>query len=179
MEKDKGSVRKEDKNKSSENHEGAWRSQPDSASRGKRKNKRRRRRRKQRRALQEVRLDAHGGQTVRIVWKGVNNADPPPPLTSEALPRGTRREQHGWQPYDRLPTITQDKGWPRVYVSTDEGGIPGLMVGPRWRDLNDPTQPWEGVFEWTSRGNWEQGIRPREGRCIKGPGPAISWQARR
>ena len=67
---------------------------------------------------------------------------------------------------DLLPTREEDDKQIHFTVRTVDG-IPEMVVGPRWWDLQDPTQPWTYIFKWGPGSDHEGGHKPSKGGRYK------------
>ena len=108
--------------------------------------------------LFEVRVQVgEEGIRVRRRW-GNGKTDRKPSQSYEGREEGTQGQASTLtcQEYDRLPRVTQEGNQVRVILCLIKGNRRGEVIGPRWRDLNDPQQPWKNIVEWEPRVAWQK-----------------------
>ena len=131
------------------------------------------------RLLFEVRVPVGGGD-IGVSQRWRNGATFKPPLASYEGRNGDAHKQThnlACQEYDRLPRVTSEGDEVQVTLCPSEGGRWGDVIGPRWRDLNDHSQPWKNVVGWAPQIGWQQMFRPSSGTSTKGGVIAISWHS--
>ena len=80
-------------------------------------------------------------------------------------------------PHDLLPHANRAEGGQRVVLHLTSGEGRGEIIGPRWTDLHDTSQPWVEMFGWEIRPHWNTRTRPLSGVINTGEG-AVTWSSR-
>ena len=86
----------------------------------------------------------------------------------------TRQRDGGGK--ELLPRVEETRDGVWVEMEYAPAGKEGEVIGPRWRELVDPSRPWLKLLGWQQRPGWRKRPLPRGG-VIKQGSTAIAWNS--